>query len=45
MSPFRLTRTLPEDATDSALRADVLQGLTGKPQDAAAEVGLRRAGQ
>ncbi|CAM5744697.1 Histidine N-alpha-methyltransferase [Streptomyces hirsutus] len=32
MSPFRLTRTLPEDATDSALRADVLQGLTGSPR-------------
>ncbi|WP_326756311.1 L-histidine N(alpha)-methyltransferase [Streptomyces hirsutus] len=32
MSPFRLTRTLPEDATDSALRADVLQGLTGNPR-------------
>ncbi|MET8111867.1 L-histidine N(alpha)-methyltransferase [Streptomyces prasinus] len=32
MSPFRLTRTLPEDATDAALRADVLQGLTGSPR-------------
>ncbi|MFD7894607.1 L-histidine N(alpha)-methyltransferase [Streptomyces sp. NPDC059743] len=28
MSPFELTRTLPEDATGAALRADVLQGLT-----------------
>ncbi|WP_327357710.1 L-histidine N(alpha)-methyltransferase [Streptomyces sp. NBC_01304] len=27
MSPFQLTRTLPEDATDTALRADVLNGL------------------
>ena len=26
MSPFELTRTLPEDATDAALRADVLPG-------------------
>ncbi|GAB2822208.1 L-histidine N(alpha)-methyltransferase [Streptomyces chlorus] len=32
MSPFRLTRTLPEDATDAALRADVLHGLTGSPR-------------
>ncbi|MEV0303810.1 L-histidine N(alpha)-methyltransferase [Streptomyces prasinus] len=32
MSPFRLTRTLPEDATDAALRADVLRGLTGSPR-------------
>ncbi|MFC9954841.1 L-histidine N(alpha)-methyltransferase [Streptomyces prasinus] len=32
MSPFRLTRTLPEDATDAALRVDVLQGLTGSPR-------------
>ncbi|MFC5670227.1 L-histidine N(alpha)-methyltransferase [Streptomyces incanus] len=32
MSPFHLTRTLPEDATDAALRADVLQGLTGSPR-------------
>ncbi|MGW1747160.1 L-histidine N(alpha)-methyltransferase [Streptomyces sp. NPDC002092] len=32
MSPFLLTRTLPEDATDAALRADVLQGLTGSPK-------------
>ncbi|SDD32364.1 L-histidine N(alpha)-methyltransferase [Streptomyces prasinopilosus] len=32
MSPFRLTRTLPEDATGAALRADVLQGLTGSPR-------------
>ncbi|MET7452651.1 L-histidine N(alpha)-methyltransferase [Streptomyces sp. NPDC005574] len=28
MSPFLLTRTLPEDATEAALRADVHQGLT-----------------
>ncbi|MFC5956744.1 L-histidine N(alpha)-methyltransferase [Streptomyces pratens] len=32
MSPFRVTRTLPEDATDAALRADVLQGLTSSPR-------------
>ncbi|TXS43288.1 L-histidine N(alpha)-methyltransferase [Streptomyces sp. uw30] len=32
MSPFLLTRTLPEDATDAALRADVLEGLTGTPK-------------
>ncbi len=32
MSPFRLTRTLPEDATDAALRADVREGLTGSPR-------------
>ncbi|MET9532885.1 MULTISPECIES: L-histidine N(alpha)-methyltransferase [unclassified Streptomyces] len=32
MSPFQLTRTLPEDATDAALRADVLQGLTSSPK-------------
>ncbi|MER5936618.1 MULTISPECIES: L-histidine N(alpha)-methyltransferase [unclassified Streptomyces] len=32
MSPFLLTRTLPEDATDAALRADVLDGLTGTPK-------------
>ncbi|MET9523166.1 L-histidine N(alpha)-methyltransferase [Streptomyces coeruleorubidus] len=32
MSPFRLTRTLPEDATDAALRADVHRGLTGRPK-------------
>ncbi|MCN9242282.1 L-histidine N(alpha)-methyltransferase [Streptomyces sp. RY43-2] len=28
MSPFRVTRTLPLDATDAALRDDVLHGLT-----------------
>jgi L-histidine N-alpha-methyltransferase len=28
VSPFLLTRTLPEDATGAALRADVLHGLT-----------------
>lgn len=32
MSPFLLTRTLPENATDAALRADVLEGLTRMPK-------------
>ncbi|MBT3155028.1 L-histidine N(alpha)-methyltransferase [Streptomyces sp. CHD11] len=32
MSPFRLTRTLPEDTTGAALRADVRAGLTGSPR-------------
>ncbi|WP_326701314.1 L-histidine N(alpha)-methyltransferase [Streptomyces sp. NBC_01754] len=32
MSPFLLTRTLPVDATDAALRADVLDGLTRNPK-------------
>jgi L-histidine N-alpha-methyltransferase len=32
VTPFRLTRTLPEDATGAALRADVLAGLTGTPK-------------
>ncbi|MDH6485516.1 L-histidine N(alpha)-methyltransferase [Streptomyces sp. SAI-127] len=32
MSPFLLTRTLPEDATGAALRADVLKGLTHTPK-------------
>ncbi|MFF2513921.1 L-histidine N(alpha)-methyltransferase [Streptomyces sp. NPDC058086] len=32
MSPFLLTRTLPDDATDAALRADVLHGLTHTPK-------------
>ncbi|MFJ8630337.1 L-histidine N(alpha)-methyltransferase [Streptomyces sp. NPDC093568] len=32
MSPFLMTRTLPEDATDAALRADVLKGLTSTPK-------------
>ncbi|MFF4213138.1 L-histidine N(alpha)-methyltransferase [Streptomyces sp. NPDC001796] len=32
MSPFHVTRTLPEDATDAALRADVLDGLTRSPK-------------
>ncbi|MFI9650408.1 L-histidine N(alpha)-methyltransferase [Streptomyces sp. NPDC052040] len=32
MSPFLVTRTLPEDATGAALRADVLRGLTGTPK-------------
>ena len=32
MSPFLLTRTLPVDATDAALRADVLHGLTRTPK-------------
>ncbi|MCX2184529.1 L-histidine N(alpha)-methyltransferase [Streptomyces sp. SKN60] len=33
MSPFHLTRTLAEDATDAALRADVLHGLTRMPKE------------
>ncbi|MER6287514.1 L-histidine N(alpha)-methyltransferase [Streptomyces sviceus] len=32
MSPFLVTRTLPEDATEAALRADVLKGLTHTPK-------------
>ncbi|MDX2682934.1 L-histidine N(alpha)-methyltransferase [Streptomyces soliscabiei] len=32
MSPFQITRTLPEDATDAALRADVRRGLTATPK-------------
>jgi L-histidine N-alpha-methyltransferase len=32
VSPFRITRTLPEDATDAALRADVLSGLHHTPK-------------
>ena len=32
MSPFLLTRTLPEDATEAALRGDVLNGLTRTPK-------------
>ncbi|MBM7169898.1 L-histidine N(alpha)-methyltransferase [Streptomyces sp. G44] len=32
MSPFLLTRTLPEDTTGAALRADVLHGLTRTPK-------------
>ncbi|MFI8191877.1 L-histidine N(alpha)-methyltransferase [Streptomyces sp. NPDC085946] len=32
MSPFRLTRTLPEDATEAALRADVRRGLASRPK-------------
>ncbi|MFC9247508.1 L-histidine N(alpha)-methyltransferase [Streptomyces sp. NPDC057136] len=32
MSPFQLTRTLPVDATDAALRADVLSGLNRQPK-------------
>lgn len=32
MSTFQLTRTLPEDATEAALRADVLDGLTSRPR-------------
>ncbi|MEU6733390.1 L-histidine N(alpha)-methyltransferase [Streptomyces physcomitrii] len=32
MSPFHLTRTLPEDATGAALRADVRHGLTRTPK-------------
>ncbi|MGW3624919.1 L-histidine N(alpha)-methyltransferase [Streptomyces sp. NPDC000880] len=33
MSPFLLTCTLPEDATDASLRADVLHGLTRTPKE------------
>ncbi|MDN3260735.1 L-histidine N(alpha)-methyltransferase [Streptomyces sp. CSDS2] len=32
MSPLHITRTLPEDATEAALRADVLSGLTAVPK-------------
>jgi L-histidine N-alpha-methyltransferase len=32
LSPLHVTRTLPEDATDAALRADVLGGLTVTPK-------------
>ncbi|QYX76072.1 L-histidine N(alpha)-methyltransferase [Streptomyces akebiae] len=32
MSPFLITRTLPEEAADAALRADVLRGLTRTPK-------------
>ncbi|MGQ4511165.1 L-histidine N(alpha)-methyltransferase [Streptomyces sp. DW26H14] len=32
MSPYTVTRTLPEDATGAALRADVRQGLTADPK-------------
>ncbi|MEU6553833.1 L-histidine N(alpha)-methyltransferase [Streptomyces sp. NPDC046915] len=32
MSPLHVTRTLPEDATDAALRADVRLGLTATPK-------------
>lgn len=32
MSPLHITRTLPEDATEAALRADVLSGLTATPK-------------
>ncbi|MEU0596903.1 L-histidine N(alpha)-methyltransferase [Streptomyces sp. NPDC006393] len=32
MSPFHVTRTLPEDAMAAALRADVLHGLTSDPK-------------
>ncbi|MGW2815867.1 L-histidine N(alpha)-methyltransferase [Streptomyces sp. NPDC001415] len=32
MRPFQLTRTLPEDATGAALRADVLHGLNRTPK-------------
>ncbi|MFF4485959.1 L-histidine N(alpha)-methyltransferase [Streptomyces sp. NPDC001544] len=32
MSPLHVTRTLPEDATDAALRADVQHGLTADPK-------------
>ncbi|MEU8617262.1 L-histidine N(alpha)-methyltransferase [Streptomyces sp. NPDC048623] len=33
MSPFQLTRTLAEHATEAALRADVLHGLTRTPKE------------
>ncbi|MFD5429256.1 L-histidine N(alpha)-methyltransferase [Streptomyces sp. NPDC127084] len=33
MSPFQLTRTLPDDAAGAALRADVLHGLTHTPKE------------
>ncbi|MET9802548.1 L-histidine N(alpha)-methyltransferase [Streptomyces sp. NPDC006368] len=33
MSPFLLTRTLPEDAVEADLRADVLHGLTRTPKE------------
>jgi L-histidine N-alpha-methyltransferase len=33
VSPFLVTRTLPEDATGADLRADVLHGLTRTPKD------------
>ncbi|MFG2869271.1 L-histidine N(alpha)-methyltransferase [Streptomyces sp. NPDC048338] len=33
MSPFQLTRTLPEDATEADLRADVQGGLTRVPKE------------
>ncbi|WP_406864510.1 L-histidine N(alpha)-methyltransferase [Streptomyces sp. HUAS MG47] len=33
MSPFQLTRTLPEDATEADLRADVLKGLSSTPKE------------
>ncbi|MER6070341.1 L-histidine N(alpha)-methyltransferase [Streptomyces sp. NPDC001817] len=32
MSPLHVTRTLPEDATEAALRADVRHGLTASPK-------------
>ncbi|MEV6001527.1 L-histidine N(alpha)-methyltransferase [Streptomyces griseomycini] len=32
MSPFLITRTLPKEAADAALRADVLRGLTRTPK-------------
>jgi L-histidine Nalpha-methyltransferase len=32
VSPLHVTRTLPEDATDAALRADVRHGLTAAPK-------------
>ncbi|MFI7344050.1 L-histidine N(alpha)-methyltransferase [Streptomyces sp. NPDC050085] len=32
LPPFQLTRALPEDATDAALRSDVLHGLTSTPK-------------
>jgi L-histidine N-alpha-methyltransferase len=32
VSPFQITRTLPEDATEAALRDDVRRGLTATPK-------------
>lgn len=32
MSPFLLTRAMPKETTDAALRADVLRGLTRAPK-------------
>jgi hypothetical protein len=53
VSPFLVTRTLPEDATEAALRADVLHGLTRMPKalppkwfyEVVAALGVSRAGR